>query len=67
MATAIDPGAGVGLGVVSLLAGEPTPLVTLVAAILCMISIELVTGTVCAARVRRAGRAPAAAGGQPAV
>lgn len=54
MATVVDPGAGVGLGIVSLMAGEPAPLIILFGAIACMIAIGLVTGAVCVARARSA-------------
>lgn len=46
IATVIDPGTGIQVGVSSAMAGVPLPLVIMLLAIVCMIVIGIVTGLV---------------------
>ncbi|WP_102337721.1 SpoVA/SpoVAEb family sporulation membrane protein [Collinsella provencensis] len=51
MALALDPGFGIQGGVFSALAGNPLPLVALLATITCMIVMGLITGTIASSHV----------------
>lgn len=53
MATVLDPGSGIQVGVMQALAGNPLPLCILLAAIVGMISIGLVTGLITMRKIPR--------------
>lgn len=56
MATVIDPGFGIQAGVFNLIAGNPLPLVILLAAIVCMITLGVACGSIASSRIPRDGR-----------